>query len=266
MKHTAGLLGLLAGGACLLGATVPAAGQTLAGQLLDTSSGTAVPFSRVTLVTPDGEAVVFTFTDPQGFFAVTAPEPGEYLVNAEALFYWTYTEGPVTLAASDTLVVEFGLTPHPSELEGIVVEARSRPIQLILNGYYERVNAGLGYHLDHVTLSKHAFRKASDIFLTIPGVRLLDSSFGDKEPLFARAQFWGSLSGPGQAAACFPSFYVDGVLLGMGGDLPTEIDRFLVPEDIQAMEVYTSPEQVPPVFAGLSSRCGAIAVWTRPSR
>lgn len=255
-------VGLFFGSLCT-GVFTPASGQTLAGRLLDTSTETAIPLSRVTLTTPEGDPVVFTFTDPQGFFALTAPEPGSYLINAEALFYWTYTEGPVGLEASDTLMVEFGLTPHPSELEGIVVEARSRPLHLIMNGYYERAKSGLGYHLDRTAIARHSFTRTSDILFTVPGVKLLEVSFGDKEPIFSRSQFWGSLNSGGAASACFPSLYLDGVLWSWGGENPTEVDRILPPEEIEAMEIYTSPQEVPPRFAGVSSQCGVIAVWSK---
>ncbi len=263
MRRSSVLLSLLVAGGLFSGLATPASGQTLAGQLLDTSTGTAVPFSRVSLVTPDGRPVVFTFSDPQGYFALTAPEAGEYLVNAEALFYWAYTEGPVDLQATDTLMVEFGLTPHPSELEGIVVEARSRDLGLILNGFYEREHEGVGYHVDARTISQHSFHESTDILRSIPGVRLLETTTGDRAPVFARSQFWSSLQSGGTPPPCFPALYLDGQLTRMGGDDPPEIDLYVAPEQIQGMEVYTSPQQVPPAFAGMSSTCGVIAIWTK---
>jgi hypothetical protein len=145
MRPTPWIVNLVASGLFFISFASPSAGQTLAGQLLDASTGTAIPLSRVTLATLEGEPV----------------------------------------------------------------------------------------------------------------------SFGDKEPIFARSQLWGSLNNGGQASACFPSLYLDGVLWSWGGENPTEIDRILPPEEIEAMEVYTSPQEVPARFAGVSSRCGVIAIWSK---
>ena len=91
---------LLAGG---LFSPAAAGAQTLAGWVLDQSKGTSVPMVRVSLLDTGSVPVVFTLTDAEGHFQVTAPESGDYRVNAESGFYRPHTDGPVTLSAGDTL-------------------------------------------------------------------------------------------------------------------------------------------------------------------
>jgi len=95
--------------------------QTLAGRLLDASAGTPIALGRVSLADLDGDPVVFTVADTEGFFSLTAPGPGDFWVSAQSLFYWDFADGPVTLSSSDTILVEFRLTPHPTQLDELVV-------------------------------------------------------------------------------------------------------------------------------------------------
>ena len=240
-----------------------AAGQTLAGRLLDGSAGTPIALGRVTLADMEGHPLVFTLTDKDGAFLLTAPEAGDYWVNAQSLFYWDFADGPVSLSPADTLLVEFRLTPNPTLLEELVVRGERRPLRMVAGGYYEREKSGLGWYLDREKIERHAFRRISDVLFTVPGVRLYETGFGDKEPMFVRAGGWGSLLNRGYGSSCFPRVFLDGMLWSWGEQVPTDIDRLLHPDEVEAIEVYTSPMEVPGQFGGLGARCGVIAVWSR---
>lgn len=252
----AGLLGLV---------TFPhsATGQTLAGRLLDASGGDPIALGRVTLVDLEGHPVVFTVADQDGYFALSAPHGGEYWVNAQSLFYWDFSDGPVSLAPADTLLVEFRLTPNPMQLEELVVRGEQRPWRMVAGGYYDRKKSGLGWHLDREKIERHAFRRITDVLFTVPGVRLYDTGFGDKEPMFARAGGWGSLLDRGYGTTCFPRVFLDGMLWSWGEQVPTDIDQLLHPDEVEAIEVYPSAMEVPGRFGGLGAKCGVIAVWSR---
>lgn len=122
--------------------------QTLAGRLLDASAGTPIALGRVILADLEGKPAVYTVADVEGSFTLTAPEPGQYWVSAQSVFYWDFADGPVTLSASDTILVEFRLSPHPTQLEELVVEGERRPWRMVLGGYYDRERSGLGWYLD----------------------------------------------------------------------------------------------------------------------
>jgi len=263
MKPTTLIVGLFASGLPFLGVVTPAGGQTIAGQLLDTSTGTAIPLGRVTLVDLDGHPLIFTVADKDGYFLLDAPEAGDYWVNAQSLFYWDHSDGPVSLALADTVIVEFRLTPNPMKLEELVVRGERRPWRMVAGGYFDRESSGLGWYLDRDKIERHAFRRISDVLFTVPGVRLYETGFGDREPMFARAGGWGSLLNRSYGATCFPRVFLDGMLWSWGEQVPTDIDRLLHPDEVEAIEVYTSPMEVPGQFGGLGARCGVIAVWSR---
>ncbi|MBV9111159.1 MAG: hypothetical protein JO306_17265, partial [Gemmatimonadetes bacterium] len=57
---------------------------------------------------------------------------------------------------------------------------------------------------------------------------------------------------------CVPVLVVDGI--PMPG---TEMDLEIAPEDIEGIEVYRGPSEIPPRYIALASPCGLIVVWSR---
>ena len=45
-----------------------------------------------------------------------------------------------------------------------------------------------------------------------------------------------------------------------------EIDQFISPMDIEAIEVYRSASEVPARFTTAASNCGVILIWSRRGR
>jgi hypothetical protein len=129
--------------------------------------------------------------------------------------------------------------------------------------YYEREKSGLGWFVDREQIERHAFRYISDVFYTVPGVKLLEAGFGDREPLFTRTGGFESLLSRGYGSTCFPRVFLDGMLWSWGDDVPTDIDRLLHPDEVGAIEIYKSPMEVPGRFGDLGAQCGVIAVWSR---
>ena len=88
---------------------------------------------------------------------------------------------------------------------------------------------------------------------------------------------------------CHPRVYVDGLIVILGDarvrgtdiygfpEQPTEVradpadrpeialDDFVMPQDVEAIEVYRRASEVPAHFGGMSTatQCGVIAIWTR---
>jgi hypothetical protein len=189
-----------------------------------------------------------------------APEPGQYWIRAESAFHQDLTDGPLSLAGTDTLALAFGLRPLPVELGGLVVEAEQRSTRLALAGYYDRKEAGLGWYLGPERIRARSGRPVSELVALLPGVEMLhDAIFGGKEPIFRRQQF-ESLRG--SASVCYPQVYLNGVLLAMGGSTPGGLDRISL-NRVEAVEVYPSASQLPSRFGGAFDRCGTIVLWTR---
>ena len=122
-----------------------------------------------------------------------------------------------------------------------------------------------------------AAARTSDLLERAPGVRsFTDPLSGD---LRRRIVFTRLTLGGGDR--CYPSLYVDGDMVRVGGardtpDAPTiegiepeageyvpSLDELIPPHEIEAVEMYPTPGQVPQRFTGLGTRCGMIVVWTR---
>jgi hypothetical protein len=125
----------------------------------------------------------------------------------------------------------------------------------------------------------------TDLLHSVPGVRTLPSTSG-----LSRSGIGFRGSRLSQGGACHPRVYIDGIVVirgdararglnvqgfpeiasdleGSDPSLRDEIalDDFLMPEDVQAVEVYRRASEVPARFGGMSTetQCGVIAIWTR---
>jgi len=101
------------------------------GVVTDQESGIPLATGYVSLHRPDGEQVAQAFTDDQGRYTLQAPGPGTYQARAERLGYHAQEKGPFTLRASDTLSLDFQLSPSPLLLDSILVSVRreGRPLR-----------------------------------------------------------------------------------------------------------------------------------------
>ena len=122
-----------------------------------------------------------------------------------------------------------------------------------------------------------AAARASDLLGRAPGVRsCTDPLRGD---LRRRVVFTRLTLGNGER--CYPSLYVDGQMVRVGrardtpdaltiegikpeaGEQVPSLDELIPPHEIEAVEMYPTPGQVPQRFTRLGARCGVIVVWTR---
>jgi hypothetical protein len=63
---------------------------------------------------------------------------------------------------------------------------------------------------------------------------------------------------------CWPAVYLDGRrVYSLSESSDATIDDFVMPNDVEAIEVYHGPAVLPPNFAFSDAHCGAIIVWTR---
>jgi hypothetical protein len=106
--------------------------------------------------------------------------------------------------------------------------------------FERRVKAGWGHILTPADIERrHAFQ-TTDLFRTIPGVRVVPGRFGNV--LLLRN--------------CRPTVYVNG--MRMDDNAATEIDQLANPEEITGVEVYTTASR-PVEFWG--NNCGSVVIW-----
>jgi len=234
----------------------PLHAQTLSGTLLSMDGDRPIASGQVELlVVGDAELVASAVTGEDGRFEVTAPEPGNYIVRGRAPFHHPMVDGPVELGDGHVVEVLFRLTPSPVALEGIEVEAERRNPRLEMEGFYRRKDQGVGHFLTREEIERRNPTRTAHLFDRIPRAWVMGDAV-----VFPSSAMYGALIGEGM---CAPQIYVDGMLFSGGqmGPQDRSIDE-IAPQDIEAMEVYTSAARAPIQYA-MDSSCGVILVWLR---
>lgn len=273
---------------CLaLGEVGSAPAQVIRGRLLDLESNEPIPSATLTLIRDDGRRVATTVSGPDGSYVLRAPAAGLYYVEAKRIGYRFWIDGPIELRLGDDWTSEFRLRPLPVQLDPVEVAAAGGPEaarHLARVGFFERQRADFGYFLTREDIRRRNPQRLSDILGNLPGVHAVFSSSGGSQ---ASLDVRGSRLS--QGGPCHPRVFVDGLIVIRGDARPrgeelliqdTEVqgdpavrpeislNDVVMPQDVQAIEVYRSSAQVPVRFGGpsTSTQCGVIVIWTRFGR
>lgn len=141
------------------------------------------------------------------------------------------------------------LTTTGATLDTIRVTA-SR-LRLEGTGFDERRRIGMGRYFTAEDFIRRGLIYTSDLFLSMSGIRMDRSSLGEMH-LRMRGIF----------GACTPHVYINGS--HMRGFSASDIDSFVSPREIAAIEVYHGTS-VPPEFQPEVNGCGSIVIWTAPA-
>jgi hypothetical protein len=265
----------------------PAEAQVLRGRLLDLDTEEPIEGGVVTLMDSTGVRLRSFVTDADGRYELDAPGPGLYLVEARRIGYRAWVDGPVELSADEVWDSAFHLQVIPVLLDPVEVVAQTalREAYLQRVGFYERQRVDFGHFITRVDIERRQPERMTDLLRTVPGARTSPSGSGLSRSTIS---FGGSLQQRG--GPCHPRVYVDGLVVirgdarpqgldvfGLperaseaGGSDPTlrqeiALDDFVMPQDVQAVEVYRRGSEVPARFGGMSTetQCGVIVVWTR---
>ncbi len=263
----------------------PAIAQTLHGRLLDVDDNLPIASGFLEFIGEDGSLVATTRADEDGVFRIRVPKAGVYMVRARRLGYRAWIDGPLELGEDEDLQVEFHLRRVATELDPIEVTANADVRYLNAVGFYTRQRSDFGHFVTRDQIQRRQAHRMTDLVATVPGVRLvpLPQSAGK-----AQVQMRGS--NVSQGNLCRPRVFLDGLIAirggsgprrldggdvgdigdqegpaGSGGSSEPNLDDVVVPDDIEALEVYRSAAQVPAKFggAGAFAQCGVIAIWTR---
>ena len=227
--------------------TGPLSGQVIRGQVLDARTDSPIPSAQVSLVAAEGIEVTSTLADSEGRFLLSSPEPGPHHLYGEGLGFLSSVEGPLTLSPGDTLVVEFRLRPSPVPVESIEISVERRTPALERVGFYRRAESGQGHFIDRAVIEKRTgARTLAHLLYGIPGVRVGKTG---EVSLTGMASLYGR---------CSTNVYLDGLRIEDAG-----WTRSVHPMDVEGLEVYRRPSEIPPQYGGPDSGCGVILIWTR---
>jgi len=207
-----------------------------------------------------------TRTDEHGAWSIPDAPGGTRILETRAIGY--YPERTSVDVVDDAPPIHVTLPTLVSVLDTVRVNAE-RLSRRQANGFDQRRRSGLGHYFTSADVDRLHPIVTTDLLRQVPGVYV---SRGGSATF--RAARFGSVEGRQLTMRgtfndrCAPSVFVDGSYLS---DLDADdINAFVVPEEIAAVEVYTS-QPLPSEFSfGNIGRgpkqdfCGAIAIWTTP--
>lgn len=251
----------------VLAVTLPGAvgadAQVVRGRVVDSESGEPVVLAYVGLLAPGRELVVAGLADRDGVFSLRAPGEGEYFLYVERTGYRSVFDGLFELGDGGVIELAVGLTPAPVPIEPMVVDVTGRRASFWTAGFDERRERGLGHFIVREQIERRAVENLADAMREIP--RLVVTT---PAPRFTRptgVRHPELLMHSTGLDPCSPSLFVDGHLVVIGGRRPglaVRPDDFVDPTSAEAIEVYTSPAEIPVEFE-TGTGCGVVAIWTR---
>ena len=189
-----------------------------------------------------------TRTNESGEFTLLDAPAGTRSLEVRAFSFYPERR-PVDVLA-DGPPIRVALATLRAVLDTVRVTAR-RPIDQMRNGFLERRRSGVGRFLTREDISLRQAIVTSDVFRTVPGVRIQH----DADRFDSRILMRGSVD-----EWCLPVIFIDG--RQMNNLSADELDTWMRPKDIIGIEVYTGAG-VPPQYEQGMSACGSIVIWTR---
>jgi hypothetical protein len=180
------------------------------------------------------------------------------MIQVEAFSYHSMEDGPVVLAGTDTVGVEFFVLPRPEELDPIVVEAERTEFHLRAAGFYQRKDRGMGTFITREDIEDIRPHDVSGLLAWgALNVYLRPGPGGYLIPAFPAGR---SSTKANSVGFCYPMYFLDGIpnmeIVDEGG--------FLIhPTQIAAVEVYATRAETPAQFRDPRASCGTILIWSR---
>jgi hypothetical protein len=223
----------------------------LLGRVVDGETGAPIPGARVVLQGADRFSVV---TDADGRFRIEELEAGAYRLTVSHLA-WADVERTLPVAGGGRVTeVAVELLREVVSVSPIVVRVDPRPTFGPLAEVYQRMEhmqrLGQGRFWDREAIAESGASRLTTLLSTMVGVRVVGGSV-----LLT--------STPGRSAGasrCDPLLFIDGSPFPLRGE---SLDQVVRLSDVEVVEVYRRPSQIPAEYSGSDARCGVIALWTR---
>jgi len=263
----------------------PLAAQTVSGTVKHGGTGEPIADASVVLLDRNGRVQRGTLTEPDGTFSLVAPEKGNYALRIGAMGFVTRDTPPLRIEGDDARPLEILLTPEDESGR--------------LGGFAERMARGEGIFITREDINARSGNRFTDIMRFVPGVSVIPLPEGERlndwtsTPGFntdisrrdeadpggvtqfstirvkAGQDFRNRNAGAVQrgetANDCAPVLWVDGLWWGSVDEAsPRGPDLALLPDDIEAIEIYSHPSILPEQFnSGRDALCGVVVVWRK---
>jgi hypothetical protein len=192
--------------------------------------------------------VVVAFSDDSGRFHVSQMPVGARGVFVRRLGF-APTRAPIATGAGDIDSVRVTLRAIAQALPKITVQDEHDSLsKKVLAEFWARRSRGFGKFMTRDEIEDKGASRFVDVVRNVSGVTI-QFARGRQDIRFRGAAF-GSRD-------CPPQYWLDGIPLQNGG-----ADEF-APDNVEAIELYSSPATTPPQFNTRSATCGTVVIWSR---
>lgn len=242
-------LTLASAGLLLLATAVPLRAQKpvarIFGTIIDSHTQAPVPDADI-IHMGDGRVVK---SDDRGLYSFDQLQPGlvKFMVRAARFPVTTFVVALTPGEQFERDVDLDSIAPHSNGAQTLPeVKVKAEPsLGPRYADFERRRRVGIGQFLVRAQIEKANFALLEDAMRGMLGVNLECGGGTGCSIRMARAP-----------ARCAPDYVVD-----------ERVDNFFGPRtairDIEAIEVYTGPSELPGEFAGSKSGCGLVVIWTR---
>jgi hypothetical protein len=246
--------------------TLLAAGSgntVVSGTVVDSETGSEIAGVEIGVV--DGDRT--TLSDDSGFFELTGLAPGTVQLAMRHIGYHQRIIRIENLRPGQRLELS-PETPQMAPVEVAVLDPlvvtgeRTELREVRLESFFARRDEGFGEFVTREEFEDWHPLEVTDILRRVSGVRILPNPHygisGDSQKYLVRTNR-SVLSVRGES--CPPLYFLNGAFIGNARD--NDIDVVLSTNNIDAIEAYSGPSQMPSAFNMTGSRCGVIAFWSR---
>ena len=189
-------------------------------------------------------------TNAEGTFSLAELPSGTQSVTARQLGFAPVSK-PVELSTREPANTTITMSQPVQMLDPVIVRAES-DMGLDNIGFTTRKKSMSGYFLDAEEIMKRGPNMLTDVFRTVPSLRVVPVSPYDYAVESSRGNMLGG--------NCV-KFWLDGN--PYDPVFPGDIDRMIPPYEIAAVEVYNG-STVPIQFSNAnSSNCGVVVIWSK---
>ena len=200
-----------------------------------------------------------TVTSDSGDFQLNGVPPGRVSVFVRRLGYFPGSRR-LTLKTGDASRVMFTLDEMGVELDSVLVSAQLAGSARMAD-FRDRQASGNGVFITRAEIERRHVQRTLDIFRMVMGVRIVtDATGGNTRLVSGRANASGTpTTRRSVGSVCPMQYYVDGAFISPGTFSIDEIS----PDQIEAIEIYRGPSEVPARFRQQDTACGLVVFWTR---
>jgi hypothetical protein len=223
------------------------------GRVQDQEWGQVIRGAQVTLKDTEFR----TETDLRGSFKIPDVPWGEYTVVFQHPSYGTH-EKTLRVLGGRTHTLEVHLPPQAIEMPPIIVRVRPRRLYGDMERLQERIDRGVGHIFTREEIDRRQPQHLADMLRAVPGVDVVQSGSSVTGTFEVRMRNAQNMLGQ----TCPPAVWVDGQRWRDVRSAFTGIFGI----ELEVVEVYNGPSEVPGEFLDSSASCGAVIVWTRRGR